>query len=509
MNKILRSIGVIAAFTASVGANAQIPDYGVWPAGVILTDIDGNTHDIDAKLDAGTSVLIDAFADWCGPCWTYHTGGTLEDLWASKGDGGSGDVFIIGVEADPSVPESNISDAGTGTGDWTLGGTLDYPLANDDALAGIINLAYYPTLILICPDRSVTEVGQASLSAWESAVDGCGAASTNTNDPKILTSTTATSVTSCGGTATTDIKVVIQNFSTSAISGDYDIEVTDGSGVVASTTATLNLAPYAATEVNIGNVTLAAGTNNFTATITTANDDTSNDSYPITVVASAATDVAVNSSTMEVEVVLDMDAYASEVGFALREGTPSGNAATVWAASNAGNSVAYAAAGSLSGTSFSQTYTIANLGCHYFVTYDSYGDGITYQYAGGHAELNAIGSMNIPGSWGDGDIFGVNFTDGGSGGGSNVIESDIVSNLSIFPNPAVEMTNIQLNLNESANVTIEMINALGQIVYTNNLGEVNGTQNVEINTADLQEGIYLVNIKVGDDVITKRISVIK
>ena len=115
--------------------------------------------------------------------------------------------------------------------------------------------------------------------------------------------------------------------------------------------------------------------------------------------------------------------------------------------------------------------------------------------------------MNIPGGWADGGVFGVNFTDGGST--EDVDDSELVDYLSIYPNPAVDMTNVQLNLTDNANVTITMINALGQVVYTNNLGEVNGSQNVEINTSDLEDGIYLVNIQVGDDVITKRISVIK
>ena len=44
---------MFAALTAGVQANAQVPDYGVWPAGVTFTDINSNTYDIDAILDAG------------------------------------------------------------------------------------------------------------------------------------------------------------------------------------------------------------------------------------------------------------------------------------------------------------------------------------------------------------------------------------------------------------------------------------------------------------------------
>jgi hypothetical protein len=73
MKKLLLSIAVLTGLTAT----AQIPDYGVFPSGVVFTDINGGTHDIDAILDNGQSVIIDAFADWCGPCWTYHQTHTL------------------------------------------------------------------------------------------------------------------------------------------------------------------------------------------------------------------------------------------------------------------------------------------------------------------------------------------------------------------------------------------------------------------------------------------------
>jgi hypothetical protein len=81
--------------------------------------------------------------------------------------------------------------------------------------------------------------------------------------------------------------------------------------------------------------------------------------------------------------------------------------------------------------------------------------------------------------------------------------------LSVYPNPAYDMANIQFELNESAVVTVELVNTVGQVVYTNNLGEVNGTQKVQLNTADVAAGMYLVNIKVDGKVNTKRISIVK
>ena len=56
---------------------------------------------------------------------------------------------------------------------------------------------------------------------------------------------------------------------------------------------------------------------------------------------------------------------------------------------------------------------------------------------------------------------------------------------------------------------MQVVNGLGQIVYVNNMGEVNGTQKVQINTTDFEAGMYLININVDGNTITKRISVVK
>lgn len=192
--RILRNLSLVAALSVSSTMYAQLPDGGIYPNGHIVTDLDGNTHDIDAILASGKAVIIDAFADWCPPCWSYHVGGTLESLHDDLPY-----IEIFGLEADPSVPESYISNPGTGMGDWTLGGTVGYVLANDNVVAGNLNLAYYPTIVLICPDHTTTEVGQQSYSTWKNAILNCPGLATSINE------TDAISVTSIYPNPATDI----------------------------------------------------------------------------------------------------------------------------------------------------------------------------------------------------------------------------------------------------------------------------------------------------------------
>ncbi len=91
----------------------------------------------------------------------------------------------------------------------------------------------------------------------------------------------------------------------------------------------------------------------------------------------------------------------------------------------------------------------------------------------------------------------------------SVDENELVSNLSVYPNPATVNANVVFNLTEVSNVVVNVTNTLGQTVYTENLNNVNGNQNLEINTSNLEAGLYLVNVTVNGNVITKKITVSK
>jgi thiol-disulfide isomerase/thioredoxin len=514
MKKVLQSVAVALTLLFATNAHAQLPNNGIYPGGLMLDSYqpsagytgnhiyDMGTWDIDSILDSGTPVILDLFATWCGPCWSYHTGGTLENLFDSQGWGGPGNVAIFGVESDPSTAASKLE--GGDQGDWIT--NTKYPMVNHNTVANMFNLTYYPTIVMICPDRTVTEVGQTTEANFTTALNSCAAPASNVNDPRLL-SVDAINANVCQQqTADVSISVTVQNYSTASISGAYDIEVTDASNaVIATTTANLNLAAYAVQSVTVGTVTANMGANTFTAKITTPNDDLSNDSQVIAVNVSGATDLLITPD-MNVRVELSMDGYASEVGLAIREGIPTGDAATEWAAATAGNSIAYIAQGSMTNgtSSFAQDYTINNYGCHFLVTYDDYGDGITYNTPSANLKLISSTTDIISGNWDAGLVKAYDFKST-----VGLDENSGMSSLSIYPNPAVSVANVTLNLNEEANVTISIVNTLGQNVYTNALGNVNGTQNVQINTTDLNEGIYLVNVTVNGNTTTQRISIVK
>jgi PKD repeat protein len=79
---------------------------------------------------------------------------------------------------------------------------------------------------------------------------------------------------------------------------------------------------------------------------------------------------------------------------------------------------------------------------------------------------------------------------------SNLVNRPDASTLNVFPNPATEITNIQIAGTNGDEYTISVLNAIGQqvdMVYKGSLTD--GLNSFEYNTADLAKGIYLVRIE--------------
>jgi hypothetical protein len=81
--------------------------------------------------------------------------------------------------------------------------------------------------------------------------------------------------------------------------------------------------------------------------------------------------------------------------------------------------------------------------------------------------------------------------------------------LNVYPNPANTSATVSLELSNEADVTINVTDLSGKVVYTNALGTVNGAQSVTVNTDALTSGVYMVNVTVDGTVSTQKLVVRK
>lgn len=119
------------------------------------TDENGNTIDLYAILEQGHTVVLDLFTYWCPPSQAMLTTGFLSDWNNHLGPNGLDAIRMISIEvenADPSDIQPFINLA-----DWPVTSNFGSDIALLYSELGLFQNAV-PTILIICPDRSVTEV---------------------------------------------------------------------------------------------------------------------------------------------------------------------------------------------------------------------------------------------------------------------------------------------------------------------------------------------------------------
>ena len=75
----------------------------------------------------------------------------------------------------------------------------------------------------------------------------------------------------------------------------------------------------------------------------------------------------------------------------------------------------------------------------------------------------------------------------------------------LFPNPTSENATVALNLQKEASVELRLIDISGQEIAARNYGSLNGPSNIQLNTADLSAGVYLVEVTINNEKMIKRL----
>ncbi len=265
-------------------------------------------------------------------------------------------------------------------------------------------------------------------------------------------------------------RVKIQNRGNNTLTS-VDFEYSVNSGTPANYTWTGSLDSYQVTTVQLPGIPYTIQSSNTVEVSVSNDDDNSNNTATNTFGETSL------GSTNYLTLLLNTDGNGDETTWTIKD--PTG---TVIASGGP-----YA-----DNTTVNQDIDLAVGGCHEFRVIDAGGNGsgsiVLY-------DSNDDVIYNTTGVYGAGE--GTSFISDGILG----LESNSLETVSIYPNPATTVINVQ----NAENSTIEVYNILGQTLYS----KTNISLNEQVNVSHLTEGTYFMKITNGDAVKTSKFIVAK
>ena len=426
---------------------------------------------------------------------------------------------------------------------------------NSSSLASIYNISYFPTIYMICPDRIIREVGQLSTAAafYANKNTECFLA-TEANDAGVTNSMTVLNgvLASCNAV---DVSYRLCNYGTTQLtSATIDLAV---NGVATSTynwTGSLNT--YQSTVLTFSGVNGNVGSNSVSVTTSNPNGSADmvvgNDSRSINVIKYGATGGSMPTQNFAVAT------FPPANWLQLTSATSSG---PVWLRSTAGNAGAGSAKADFYNAPSGDQDALQlpqldlTLGSSPYLTFDvSYAQyntttndnlkvkvstncGATwiqlYNKSGATlATTTATTSAFTPSTaaqWRKDTVLLTNYAanqnvfvkfEANSAYGNNLYLDNV--NLAfgttgigtvavpvkfdVYPNPASDRASVDFSLDTKDNITLEVINNIGEVVYSRNeKGLGAGDYTFEIPTTGLSSGIYMVNVRTNEGTSLKKL----
>ena len=91
----------------------------------------------------------------------------------------------------------------------------------------------------------------------------------------------------------------------------------------------------------------------------------------------------------------------------------------------------------------------------------------------------------------------------------SIEENSTINSLKLFPNPANEFAIIEFESAINTNLSIKVIDMKGAEIQVENQSVFSGNNRIQLNTSNLDEGVYVVQLQDGTSIVTKRMQIVK
>lgn len=93
---------------------------------------------------------------------------------------------------------------------------------------------------------------------------------------------------------------------------------------------------------------------------------------------------------------------------------------------------------------------------------------------------------------------------------TGINNSEIVSGIYLFPNPATDNFSVSFNIENAASITFSMTNVIGEVVWKKEYGMLGaGNHEYKMDTRELSAGMYQFHIRTNEETVVKKISVVR